>query len=290
MACSNPFYRYNKITNSYARIPCGWCMSCRIDKRNYYRDKFEYCLRKEFNSVGSFTCITYDDNHLPLNFDGTIPTLKKSDSVNFIKRVRSYLKYHKIDSPFLKQGFKFFCAGEYGDLGRPHMHYIFCGLDYTCVNELFRSCWKNGVIIDNRPILDGGINYVMKYMDKQQHGSELDEYYDNGVEPPFMHCSHSLAKGLYDTDEDYYEWRNKKRPLPIWVRNSRFIKPDTKPSDFVLQFAEKNNMSYDDADYYLRRSKLLDIEHNAHFNNEPVLATYGDVSRTHKRIELKFFN
>lgn len=271
LACSNPFYRYNKLTGAYSRIPCGWCMSCRIDRRNYYRDKFEYAFHKEYDCVGSFTCVTYDDNHIPLNSNG-VPTLRKQDSINFIKRLRSYINYHNLDSPVIRKDFKFFCAGEYGgQFDRPHCHFIFVGLDFAYADEVIRACWKNGVIIDNKPILAGGINYVMKYLDKQQHGHELDKYFDADIEPPYSHCSHAFAQGLYDVgDSDTYYWRGVNRPLPIFIKNRRLIRPKKLLSQKVFDFARANHLTYDEADYYLRSANLLNIENNLLFHNEPV--------------------
>lgn len=278
MACSQPFYRYNETTHSFVRIPCGWCMSCRIDRRNYFSDRFEYSFYKEFNGIGSFTTITYDDNHIPLSADGKSFTLKKSDSIKFLKRIRSYMNYHKINNPFLNSKFKFFCAGEYGEsTNRPHLHFLFCGLDYSAIDEVIKPCWKNGIIVDNGPILPGGIKYVMKYLDKQQHGEALDKYLDLGIEPPFIHCSHKMAKGLYDTNEPFYEWHGKKRPLPIWIRNKRLIPSQSPIKQYILEYAHKHNMTYDEADYVLRRDKDSSIIQQTIFNNEPV--TYSDSVR-----------
>lgn len=277
VACSKPLYRYIRHNglSYYARVPCGWCMSCRIDKRNYYRDMFEYSFNKVFGGVGAFVCLTYDDNHIPMSPDGLVPTLRKKDTINFIKRLRSYIRYHKLDSPFISKRFRFFCAGEYGsDLHRPHYHFLFTGLDFSVLSNLLQKCWHNGVIQTCGPILRGGINYTMKYMDKQLFGDELDLYYDQGIEPPFFHCSHSVAPDLFkyniNLKNGTYKWRGKDRPLPSYVKNRLLIASDFSERDYIKDFALKNNMSYDDADLYLRRSKELALERTCIRSNLPV--------------------
>lgn len=272
MSCANPFYRYDRNSKSFSKIPCGWCICCRIDRKNYFSDKFEYSFYKEFGSVGAFVTITYDDNFIPMNSDFTSYTLRKSDHINFVKRLRSYIKYHNLDSPLFSKSFKYLCAGEYGDkLRRPHLHYIFCGLDFKLCQEIFPKVWHNGIIIDSRPILRGGINYVCKYLDKQQHGDQLDKYFEVGIEPPFFCSSHSLSKGLYANCKDgFYVWNRKKRPLPIWFKNKMLLQSKPVLNDKVLSFARKSLISYDEADYQLRFAKNLSMENSALSNNEPV--------------------
>ena len=200
MACSSPLYRFNDYTQSLSRIPCGWCMNCRVDRRTYFQDKIEYEYFKNFNGVGTFGCITYDDCHIPLGLFGDKPTLIKKDMQKFWKRVRRYINYHKINNEFINPNFKHFTVGEYSDGCRPHYHFIAVGLDFQVAEELYRKCWKMADIIDSRPILDGGIPYVLKYIDKQQHGEQLEIYADEGIEPPFMINSHQVGFGLYHSN------------------------------------------------------------------------------------------
>ena len=81
---------------------------------------------------------TYDDEHavrLARNVDDRIVlTVRKKDVQNFFKRVRSYIKYHKIDDPRCQKDFKVIWCSEYGDKRqRPHFHFIAFGLDFAVV-------------------------------------------------------------------------------------------------------------------------------------------------------------
>ena len=291
MACSNPFYRYNKYSGSYSRIPCGWCISCRIDKRTYFQDRFEFDFFKKFNCVGTFGCITYDDNHLPFGFFDDLPSLRKKHMVDFWKRVRSYMSYHKIDNNLLRKDFKHYTVGEYSDDGRPHYHFIAIGLDYRLAEDLYSKCWDKSVIIDSRPILNGGMSYVLKYLDKQEHGDLLDKYFDAGIEPPFLINSHKVGDGLYrkenlDLTTMTYHWDNKNRPIPPRIRN--ILNLDLVPfkNIKVRNFLSKNGGDYDSADKYIRQSRNEFFEHRMTNNNEPVnrVQEYPD---TNKVLEIR---
>lgn len=291
MACFNPFSIYLPSSRSYASVPCGWCMGCRIDRRQYFQDKFEYSFHKDFNSVGSFSTITYDDNHLPLNKFG-IPTLRKRSVVLFLKRLRRYIDYHKLSSPLVNPHFKYFAVGEYGATCRPHYHFIFCGLDYSTLPLLVSQVWKEGGIQDHGPILPGGIRYVLKYMDKQLHGPQLDKYLDNDLEPPFFLSSHRVGPGLYSPSNcvgNFYMWHNKKRPLPIWVRNKRFLFSESPVSSRVSDFSVSSSMSYDESELYLRSSYVNQVQSKVHFNNEPVSDVYLSELRS-DNIKFKILN
>lgn len=274
MSCSRPFFRFNKLTRHYDSIPCGWCIKCRIDKRMYYKTRFDYSFYKEHKGVGSFVCVTYDDEHLPLTPFGE-PTLEKSAPVNFIKRVRSYMKYHKINNQLIHRNFKYIAVGEYGDEGRPHYHFLFSGLDYAAAEPIFRKCWNKATIIDSRPILQGGVNYVLKYIDKQQHGSELNEqYFDLGKCPPFANYSHSFGFGVYknglDLNKGTFSYGAKDIPLPIYVKNKLLLGTPKRRSDKIVQFASKNRMSYDDANKFIVESQEHNFERSMRQHGEPV--------------------
>lgn len=260
MSCSSPLYKWNKYTSSYSRIPCGYCMACRIDRRNYYQDRFEYDFYKTFKGVGTFGCITYDDNHIPLNVYGDMWSLRKKDVQNFWKRVRSYIRYHKINNRYINPNFKHYTVGEYSPVDfRPHYHFIAVGLDYAAALDIYERCWRSSVVIDSRPILQGGMSYVLKYLEKQQHGLQaVKQYDDNGLERPFLISSHCVGQHLFDNmnlDNATYHWNGRDVPLPRFVRNRLRLRVKPSLSSRVKDFAASNNMSYDDADFYLRDAK-----------------------------------
>lgn len=251
MACANPltlknphFDKTGKLGGNFAKkyysVPCGWCLNCRVDKRNYLQDCCEY----EFNNYGcgAFVTFTYDDNHLyPLlkkNQNNEInATLCRSDYVHFLYRLRSKLNYYNSNNKLINKNFKYLVVGEYGGkFQRPHFHILFFGLDYMACEKLFLDCWQNG-LIDSLPIKNGCFKYVLKYLDKQAHGNQEKQLYqDNGLEPPFMTHSTGFGKGLYLQQKDYIKshnfcyrsQHNIDRPIPNYWRNKLFgrVLPD----------------------------------------------------------------
>lgn len=238
MACAFPFVIKKKLSSGDTvdyQVPCGWCLNCRVDKRNQWSDrcKYELCQYK----VGSFVTLTYDDNHLSYvkQYDGKLTaTLDYSDVRKFIQRLRKYIINHpKFQSLYIRPDFKYLYVGEYGGEGqvfdRPHYHILFFGLDYAHIKRLVFERWQKG-FCDCLPILDGGINYVLKYMDKQAHASEAFYKYDvNFLERPKQFQSIGLGKGLYfDTKErqkdivennfTYLTSHNIRRPVPNYYK------------------------------------------------------------------------
>lgn len=261
MACANPLTIKNphfdrtgtkalpQYFTQYYKVPCGWCLNCRVDKRNYLKD----CLNYEYNNYGcgSFVTFTYDDNHLaPLlrqGADGKInATLCRDDYIHFLYRLRSTIARKKLNDKLINPRFKYLCVGEYGDeFQRPHFHIIFLGLDWLACEKLFLDNWKNG-LIDSLPIKEGCFDYVLKYLDKQVHGKQAMELYDNqGLERPFHTHSTGLGKGLYLQQMDYilnhnYCYKsehNLDRPLPNYWKNKLFgkTKPDYKKYRDVMR-------------------------------------------------------
>lgn len=86
---------------------------------------------------------------------------------------------------------------EYGDVfERPHCHILFFGLDFAYCKKLLLERWNKG-FIDVRPVLDGAIGYVTKYMDKQVFGILAEEQFDSkGLERPKIRMSKGFGKGL----------------------------------------------------------------------------------------------
>lgn len=248
MACSQPFQRYINIHNKYLSripfydtpqyIPCGWCLNCRKDRQNYFCDRAKYEFKTRLTA--SFVTFTYDDNHLftecmPSD-DGVfchfientkIPytTLRYEHLTKFIDNIRHYIKNHpEIQNVLCQPDFSYMYVGEYGDCfnsHRPHFHVLFFGLDFAYCRKYFTTFWKRG-LIDVLPLLNGGIEYVTKYMDKQLFGVQAKEEYDNHyISRPRLGCSQGFGKGLLkDNVEDiknhnytYNVGHNIRRPI-----------------------------------------------------------------------------
>lgn len=269
MACWYPFYNQRmtpdgrrKLVGIYDRFPCRWCISCRIDRRNYWQDRLDYAHLERKSAA--FVTFTYDDYEIPLNHFGE-PTLRRSDLVLYIKNLRRQLDYHGYP-PLCFKNFQYYAVGEYGDrFGRPHYHVLFFGLDFHECRNIFLKVWKKG-LIDSLPILDGGIRYVLKYMDKQQFGDKKKEMYDdNELEAPFSSLTTGIGNGLFFSQYNYIRangtYKNlagKDRPIPPYYRDL-FGATSSQP-DFerrLSEFERLHNGKVSLADFDMYEADML---------------------------------
>lgn len=275
MACPQPFEVPNPYFNSprflslrdrytkpYIEVPCGWCLNCRIDKRNFLEDCCNF-LQKKYGYC-AFVTYTYDDNWLVercnsvkvpvtvssfekinwlhkvkvftqrlLNTHQTEFSLNRDDARLLNYRVRSRIRNMK-NTPMTNHDYKILYVGEYGDkFGRPHLHYLYFGIDYT--QPVFQDCWKYGMV-ESLPVKNGAFRYVIDYLDKQVHGELAKELFDDcGLTRPFMAHSVGFATDfvLSRLDEirshngNYYTENWKLRPLPLYWKNKFQVKVDS---------------------------------------------------------------
>lgn len=231
--------------NNYISIPCGWCLNCRVDKMNELSDRCEY----EYITFGcgAFVTFTFDDIHLDKyqfidSKDGKLKaTLSKKCAKEFLdrlnKEVHKYNKQYGL-TPFCRPDYKYLIVGEYGENGqifdRPHYHALFFGLDFAMCERLFWRAWQFQGSIQVGAIRNGGIGYVVSYLDKQLHGYEAWLKYDyNHLQRPFQTHSLALGEGLYKSQLKYiknhegnYRWHGKDRPVPAYYKNKFLITSD----------------------------------------------------------------
>lgn len=251
MACAHPLtirprYREwtqsNLVTYSYFprdyQVPCGYCVNCRKDYQNYIIDRanYEYCKRL----TAAFVTVTYDDIHLidrcavvdefgfvyDTNSKGEKcirTSLNYDDITHFISSIRSHIYRHpEIHNILCQPDFAYLYCGEYGDcFGRCHAHFLFFGLDFAYCKKIFQSKWKFG-FIDVLPLLDGGIRYVCKYMDKFEKGLQAEIKYDfKGINRPRLRMSKGFGQNLlWDNVNDiikndftYEASKHRRRPI-----------------------------------------------------------------------------
>ncbi len=234
MACIHEYLIKNKDYEKYGRlpeyfrVPCGKCVNCLSDKRNDLQMRCEYELDKF--KTGTFCTLTYDDIYLPIVQDkkgNPIASLKYKDFQDMNKRLRSNMDRLKINDVYKNRHYKYLAVGEYGDqLKRPHIHVLFFGLDFIESKDLIANAWGKG-IVQCLPIKEGGIRYVLKYLEKGLNNKEMMKMYDeNNLERPFQKHSIGLGRGLFEENKEYIkksrgniEWRGRERPVNRYYKN-----------------------------------------------------------------------
>lgn len=230
MACLRPRLLKNRL-KEIVSVPCGQCLSCRLDKQTYY-EFLGNCASQQarLDGFGSCLCtLTYDEEHLPVvpysdlatRSSRVSSTLVRSDLTKFIKRLRIHLK--RSNYPYSP---RYIACGEYGGSTadkRPHYHIVFFGLNYEIASSFIRKSWKKG-FVQCGALREGGVRYVVDYVVKQQFGKTAKEIYDAiGRSRPFW--QRSVALGLeYMLDLiDFNDWtyisRGVKRSVPYLVRH-----------------------------------------------------------------------
>lgn len=189
------FKRLAGYSDLEVTIPCGKCVGCRLDKSLQWASR---CVcEAELHEDNCFVTLTYDNEHLPLTAQG-IPTLRKDDFPDFVKRLRRYFDYHSIDYDSIR----YYQCGEYGELySRPHHHACFFGFDfpdkcprgrtkdgYTLFrSELLRELWGHGNVSIGS-VTGQSSAYVARYVMKKITGEMAEEHY-NGRIPEFITMS-----------------------------------------------------------------------------------------------------
>jgi hypothetical protein len=143
MKCKYPFFiarkrgKYTRmdmarmpaqLLNDYIPHPCGRCMQCRILKAKSYTCRC--ILEATQHPENAFVTLTYDEELCPPG-----GSLYKKDLQNYFKRLRKRLK----------QPFRYFAVGEYGQNGtrklNPHFHILLFNVSH--LDERIRLAWHH---------------------------------------------------------------------------------------------------------------------------------------------------
>jgi len=155
----NPF----KVARQESKIwvDCGKCHACKLKRRNQWVVR----LATQWTDTprAFWSLFTYDNEHVP-----AFNELGKKRFSAFIKRFRSYLKYH-----WNWKGIKYFVSGEYGDKNhRPHFHAIIYNLPPCPYNRKnvcpalklkMEMLWKQGFVKTKMLSDVNQIYYTCKY-------------------------------------------------------------------------------------------------------------------------------
>lgn len=247
MACSNPLTIVRRGREPI-RVSCGWCMNCRIAKRNKLSllGRYQQYLYNLQGRGSAFCTLTYSDEFCPVNDFGDY-TLRKSELQKFFKRLRRFLQRQKL---FLnKQGcadFSYIACGEYGDrFGRPHYHFCIFGIDSDFMRTFCRKNWNLG-LVNSKPLINGALRYVCKYIDKQVHGEQLIlDYINVGKEPPFVVYSKGISRNYFNSHSDSNVINNSGNfvPIPRYWRNKLGLSSDMDKSDYVASIKKRATLA-----------------------------------------------
>lgn len=303
MSCSQPWeikinskyhtYSFESHSYEYKYIPCGWCLNCRVDKANEFTHR---CEKELINfKCGAFVTLTYDDYHIvPLMRNdinnNPVATLSRSDLTHYLYRLRSNIKNRMPDNLLSNHHFKYLAVGEYGGDGqifdRPHIHLLLFGLDFAVCKKEIQKAWKGNGIVKVLPILNGGISYVLKYLDKQVFGEQAAIKYDNNnLERPYQVHSLGLGSSLYSDQIPYilshkgnYRWKGHDIPVPPYYKNKFFIRPNPELQKLGFQqikfknlYGIKLNNFYDLHNFKIEKARIRqdNIDHWNRINGKP---------------------
>lgn len=194
------------ITAHYL-IPCGHCLGCRQQQANEWTNRL--LMESKYHDSMYFVTLTYDNDHLPANYEvdeetGELKggfTLSKRDCQLFMKRLRKAFPADRI---------RYYLAGEYGPTtGRPHYHAILFGLHVNdlepsgmsetgnpyYISKQFGEIWSKG-FTSIEPANDFTIRYVTGYITKKLGEHPNEEFEKNGITPPFALSSRRPGLGL----------------------------------------------------------------------------------------------
>lgn len=249
MSCSLPFkMKKNGITY---KIPCGWCMQCRIDRANMWSDRLLFECQGKKNT---FLTLTYNNE----NYKGTI---EKQEIRKFLERFRIARKRAGDKSEW-----KHYLVGEYGGkFLRGHYHAIFTNTDVTKWTELIEREWNKGRIRTS-PATAGRISYLLKYIEKELHKEQAEEMYTkNGMEKPFAMISKGIGKKwiednieMLEANGGNYYYKGKFRPLNPWYKKLIGIKNFASIHEKIKEM-EKNG--YTDLEEYMKAINYLKEKH-----------------------------
>lgn len=185
MKCLEP------ISLTQGLVPCNRCQPCVIRRRLIWTTRLQLEAEKVQPDERFFVTLTYSEDHLP-RVRGVV-TLSPKDPRDWIKRCR-----HDFAT------FRYFLAGEYGDVGRrPHYHAVVFatpmpgeerGRDYHC--GVLAGQWPFG-FTHIGACTPNAIAYVCGYVLKKLGSSNLGE----GQYPEFIRMSRRPGIGAHIADE-----------------------------------------------------------------------------------------
>lgn len=211
------FSTVKDVVKDYTLIPCGSCLSCRINRAGELADRA--MLEMKYHDKACFVTLTYDDAHLiRYNYIRTDTGETGSGNTLFKKHYQDFIKRLRKANP--NCDIRYILCGEYGDTSdRAHYHGIIFGyrpsdLRMISMNhrgqplyssEELNRLWKNGFCIVGDVTKDSA-NYVTRYVTKKLYSDVGEDHYQKiGRIPPFIVTSKRPAIGRrwYEDNKDW---------------------------------------------------------------------------------------
>jgi len=218
-------------------VPCSQCIGCRLDKTREWAIRCHH--EASLHERSSFITLTYDDEHIPLDW-----SLDKEHFQTFMKRLRK--KWVQKDPLKRKFGqvkkIRFYMCGEYGPkTGRPHYHACLFGFGFDdlmlykeapegniYISEELNKRWGLGFATVGEVTYESAA-YVAGYTIGKATGEWKNEYesldLETGeiyeVQPPY--ATMSLKPGI--GAEWFKKYKNDCFPKDYVTVNGKKLKP-----------------------------------------------------------------
>lgn len=236
---------------------CRRCINCLVTYRKSWALRIMHEAR--YYPISSFVTFTYNDDHLPAT-----GSLVKEHMQKFFRDVRYDFKTSPLVGT-IDGSLRYYMAGEYGDMMRPHYHAIIFGL--SPFDRISRE-----LVMDNWPRCDwlrlpldkcfgtlsiNSAEYVAGYVHKKYYGSvQRKMYQDNGLIPPYSAKSLGIGKryaiehATQICERGYVLKDGKRLPVPKYYYDILIRKPrkdgcmsDQKLNVFYENLIERNEES-----------------------------------------------
>lgn len=262
------------------RIPCGKCISCKLDYSREWATRITH--EAQTAGISCFITLTIDDDHMQKVSFSRIKDKKEYPGYSVYKRsVQLFIKRMRKQT---KAKFKYFACGEYGDL-RQRPHYHICILGYDFPDKIYWKKTESGSNIYRSKELEklwefgfahiGEVNfqtagYTARYTLKKSKNKEeyvhVDGYNEEtgeitkmyGLNPEFIIMSKGIGldwwnKYKTDTDKDYLSIDyDKKVKVPRYYDKQR-EKVDPESLEQIKQKREEEAKTREIQDNAKRR-------------------------------------
>lgn len=228
MECRYPLTIIKTKENTIT-VPCGRCISCRINYGNSWAGRLYI---EDLQSESSwFITLTYNEKNVPRIKTGE-PTFNLLHIQNLMKQLRKEIKL------------RYYLCAEYGEeMFRAHYHALFFfkrKVSYSEIYFLLERFWSQKGFIKIRKIIPKDYKYVSKYLTTKLTGNFRTSFIEQtGLLPEFSVMSRNPGIGYI---LDYERLRNIMNDKKIYGNNafypiSRYYKDKYKGCD--LEDSEK---------------------------------------------------